>query len=137
MVSRMRPLSARVSFQTDWETLVSAYHGGHCSPTLSLTAGAPISGCLSDIVVRRWREKRKGLWFPEDRLRMTWIGGLIMVPLSVGASGLIMTYVGGPIGLSLNLLCLFLNGVGVSSSSYVLSPYVRRNLLVLTGRLRV
>lgn len=60
-----------------------------------------------------------------------------MVPLSVGASGLIMTYVGGPIGLSLNLICLFLNGVGVSSSSYVLSPYVRRNLLVFTGRLRV
>jgi hypothetical protein len=36
-----------------------------------------------------------------------------MVPLSVGASGLLITYVGGLIGLSLNLLCLYINGMGV------------------------
>jgi hypothetical protein len=115
MVSRTRPSSGRVSSQTDWGTLVSAYRGGHCSPTLSLTVGAPIAGRLSDIVVKRWREKRKGVWCPEDRLRATWIGGLFMVPLSIGASGLITTYVGGPIGLCLNLLCLYTNGMGVSS----------------------
>ncbi|KIK36302.1 hypothetical protein CY34DRAFT_531693 [Suillus luteus UH-Slu-Lm8-n1] len=90
--------------------------------------GAPISGRLSDIVVRRWREKRKGLWFPEDRLRMTWIGGLIMVPLSAGSSGLIMMYVGGPIGLSLNLLCLFFNGVGVD---FVFGPIASYNVDVM------
>jgi hypothetical protein len=36
-----------------------------------------------------------------------------MVPLSVGASGLLTAYVGGPIGLSLNLLCLYIHGMGV------------------------
>jgi len=117
MVLRMRPSSGRVSSQMDWETSVSAYHGNQCSPTLSLTVGAPVAGRLSDIVVRRWRKKRKGVWYPEDRLRATWIGGLVMIPLSIGASGLITTYVGGPIGLWLNLLCLYTNGMGVSSPS--------------------
>lgn len=117
MVSRTRPSSGRVSSQTVWETLVSAYHGDHCSLMLSLIVGAPIAGRLSDIVVKRWREKRKGVWFPEDRLRATWIGGLFMIPLSIGASGLITTYVGGPVGLWLNLLCLYTNGMGVSSLS--------------------
>ncbi|KAG2040349.1 major facilitator superfamily domain-containing protein [Suillus americanus] len=94
-------------------------------------AGSPIAGRLSDIVVRRWREKRKGVWFPEDRLRATWIGGLFMVPLSVGASGLITTYVGGPIGLSLNLLFLFMNGMGVD---FVFSPIASYNVDVMHSR---
>ncbi|KAG1862677.1 major facilitator superfamily domain-containing protein [Suillus subluteus] len=93
--------------------------------------GSPIAGRLSDIVVRRWREKRKGVWFPEDRLRATWIGGLFMVPLSVGASGLITTYVGGPIGLSLNLLCLFMNGMGVD---FVFNPIASYNVDVMHSR---
>ena len=79
-----------------------------------VTVGAPIAGRLSDIVVRKWRARRKGVWYPEDRLRATWIGGLFMVPLSMAASGLLTTYVGGPIGLSLNLLCLYTGGMGVS-----------------------
>lgn len=94
-------------------------------------AGSPIAGRLSDIVVRQWREKRKGVWFPEDRLRATWIGGLFMVPLSVGASGLITTYVGGPIGLSLNLLFLFMNGMGVD---FVFSPIASYNVDVMHSR---
>ncbi|KAJ8582146.1 MFS general substrate transporter [Rhizopogon salebrosus TDB-379] len=81
--------------------------------------GAPAAGRLSDTVVRKWGLRRKGVWYPEDRLRATWIGGLFMVPLSVGASGLLTTYVGGSIGLSLNLLCLFVNGMGVD---FVLNP---------------
>ena len=44
---------------------------------------------------------------------------LIPVPLSVLASGLVTTYVAGPIGLTLNLLCFFVNGVGVD---LVLTP---------------
>ncbi|KAG1749487.1 MFS general substrate transporter [Suillus lakei] len=93
--------------------------------------GAPVAGRLSDIVVRRWREKRKGVWFPEDRLRATWIGGLFMVPLSIGASGLITTYVGGPIGLALNLLCLFTNGMGVD---FVVNPIGSYNVDVVHSR---
>ncbi|KAG1731238.1 major facilitator superfamily domain-containing protein [Suillus paluster] len=93
--------------------------------------GAPLAGRLSDIVVRRWREKRKGEWFPEDRLRATWIGGLFMVPLSIGASGLITTYVGGPIGLWLNLLCLYMNGMGVD---FVMNPIGSYNVDVVHSR---
>jgi hypothetical protein len=53
-----------------------------------------------------------------------------MVPLSVGASGLLITYVGDLIGLLLNLLCLFLNGMGVS---LCLSAYMKS----LTGVYRL
>jgi hypothetical protein len=73
-----------------------------------------VAGRLSDSVVKKWRVRREGVWYPEDRLRATWIGGLFMVPLSLGASGLLTAYAGGPIGLSLNLLCLYINGMGVS-----------------------
>ncbi|KAG2121509.1 major facilitator superfamily domain-containing protein [Suillus cothurnatus] len=93
--------------------------------------GSLVAGRLSDIVVRRWQEKRRGVWYPEDRLRATWIGGLIMAPLSVGASGLITTYIGGPIGFGLDILCLYANGVGVDS---VLSPISSYNVDVVHSR---
>ncbi|KAJ8588628.1 MFS general substrate transporter [Rhizopogon salebrosus TDB-379] len=91
----------------------------HGSSMLYLTVGAPVSGRLSDIVLSKWRVRRKGVWYPEDRLRAAWIGGLFMVPLSVGVSGLLTTYVGGRIGLLLNLLCLYTTGMGVD---FVLNP---------------
>ncbi|OAX31854.1 MFS general substrate transporter [Rhizopogon vinicolor AM-OR11-026] len=93
--------------------------------------GAPVAGRLSDIVVRKWRVRRKGVWYPEDRLRATWIGGLLIVPISIAASGLLTTYVGGPIGLSLNLLCLFMNGMGVL---FVTSPIASYNVDVAHSR---
>ncbi|KAG2108054.1 major facilitator superfamily domain-containing protein [Suillus discolor] len=92
--------------------------------------GALIAGRLSDTVVKRWREKRRGAWCPEDRLRAAWIGGLI-VPLSIGASGLITTYIGGPIGLTLNILCLYANGLGVD---LVLNPITAYNVDVMHSR---
>ncbi|KAG2073412.1 hypothetical protein BDR04DRAFT_1152182 [Suillus decipiens] len=131
MVSRTRPSSEHVSSQTDWETSVSVYHGNQCLSTPFLTVGAPVAGRLSDIIVRKWREKRKGVWFPEDRLRATWIGGLVMVPLSIGASGLITTYIGGPVGLCLNLLCLYTNGMGVD---FVFNPIGSYNVDVARSR---
>ncbi|KIJ66098.1 hypothetical protein HYDPIDRAFT_151933 [Hydnomerulius pinastri MD-312] len=81
--------------------------------------GAPLAGWLSDITVRNWRIKRQGVWVPEDRLRKTWIGGLVLCPLSIAASGLLTAYVDGPVGLGLNLFCLFFNGAGVD---FVLNP---------------
>ncbi|OAX35757.1 hypothetical protein K503DRAFT_345127, partial [Rhizopogon vinicolor AM-OR11-026] len=93
--------------------------------------GAPVSGRLSDIVVRKLRVRRKGVWYPEDRLRATWIGGLFMVPLSIMTSGLVITYVGGLIGLSLNLLCLFINRIGVL---FVISPIGSYNVDVAHSR---
>lgn len=76
--------------------------------------GAPIAGYLSDKVVVRWRERRGGVWYPEDRLRATLFGALTLVPLSVFFCGLITQYIDGPLGLILNLCCLFMNGFGVS-----------------------
>ncbi|KAJ8588637.1 MFS general substrate transporter [Rhizopogon salebrosus TDB-379] len=93
--------------------------------------GAPIAGRLSDVVVSKWRARRKGVWYPEDRLRATWIGGLFMVPISIGASGLLTAYVGGPIGLSLNLLCLYTNGMGVD---FVMNPIGSYNVDVVHSR---
>ncbi|KAG1842313.1 major facilitator superfamily domain-containing protein [Suillus tomentosus] len=90
--------------------------------------GAPLAGRLSDVLIRKWQKKRKGVWSPEDRLRATWIGGLFMVPLSIGVSGLLTTYVGGPVGLLLNLLCLFINGMGVV---FVLNPIGSYNVDVM------
>lgn len=51
-----------------------------------------------------------------------------MVPLSIGVSGLLTAYVGGPIGLLLNLLCLFVNGMGVV---FVLNPIGSYNVDVV------
>lgn len=51
-----------------------------------------------------------------------------MVPLSIGVSGLLTAYVGGSIGLLLNLLCLFVNGMGVV---FVLNPIGSYNVDVV------
>ncbi|KIK97645.1 hypothetical protein PAXRUDRAFT_135905 [Paxillus rubicundulus Ve08.2h10] len=83
--------------------------------------GALLAGRMSDTTVRQWRQKRQGVWVPEDRLRKTWIGGLVLCPLAIAASGLLTTFVDGPIGLGLNLLCLFSNGAGVD---FVLNPVI-------------
>ncbi|KAG1749493.1 MFS general substrate transporter [Suillus lakei] len=90
--------------------------------------GAPLAGRLSDVVIRKRQKERNGVWFPEDRLRATWIGGLFMVPLSIGVSGLLTTYVGGAIGLLLNLLCFYINGMGVV---FVLNPIGSYNVDVV------
>ncbi|KAG1887369.1 major facilitator superfamily domain-containing protein [Suillus subluteus] len=74
---------------------------------------SPIAGRLSDTMIEKWKARRKGIWVPEDRLRAVLVGGLL-VPLSVCLSGLITTYIDGPWGLILNLLCFFMNGIGVS-----------------------
>ncbi|KAG1824022.1 hypothetical protein EV424DRAFT_1396607 [Suillus variegatus] len=66
--------------------------------------------------------RSRGGW-AEDRLRATWIGGLIIVPLSIGASGLITTYIEGLIGLTLNILCLYVNGVNVDSVTNLNNSY--------------
>ncbi|KAK0463404.1 MFS general substrate transporter [Armillaria novae-zelandiae] len=76
--------------------------------------GAPLAGYLSDRAVIISRKKYGAdSWKPEERLRAALIGTLIPVPLSVLLSGLITQYVDGTLGLVLNLLCFFVNGVGV------------------------
>ncbi|KAF9261785.1 MFS general substrate transporter [Marasmius fiardii PR-910] len=80
--------------------------------------GAPIGGWLSDQVLRKMLKKRGGMWCPEDRLRPTMIGA-VLAPLSVLGVGIITHYVSGPLGLTLNMICLFLNGFG---ADMVLGP---------------
>lgn len=72
---------------------------------------------MSDRIVVRWRAKRSGVWYPEDRLRAAVYGALFFVPLSVLISGLLLRYVDGRLGFVLNLVCLFFNGIGVRASS--------------------
>ena len=81
------------------------------------TVGAPIGGRISDAVVRRAKEERKGIWVPEDRLRAVWVGGLVLIPVSVTLAGFTTEYVDGMIGLVINLVCFFTNGLGVSHFS--------------------
>ncbi|KAF8880862.1 major facilitator superfamily domain-containing protein [Infundibulicybe gibba] len=81
--------------------------------------GAPLAGGLSDKIVAKWRQRRGGVWYPEDRLRATLIGAAFLVPVPVLISGLLSQFVGGTTSLIFNLICLFINGVGVD---IVLSP---------------
>ena len=79
---------------------------------LSFLVGAPLSGRLSDRMVVYYRKKR-GVWYPEDRLRAALPAALILVPVSVLISGILTEYVPGTLGLVLNLVCLFVSGLGV------------------------
>ena len=65
----------------------------------------------------KWKKKRNGVWYPEDRLRATTWSAVVLVPLSVLFSGLLIQYVPGPLGLALTLVCFFVNGVGVRPHS--------------------
>jgi len=93
--------------------------------------GAPLAGRLSDRSVIYWRARRNGEWVPEDRLRVTMIGAVFLVPVSVLCSGIFTRYVPGTVGIVLNLLCLFANGLGVD---FVLSPSAAYNVDVVHSR---
>ncbi|KAI0782099.1 major facilitator superfamily domain-containing protein [Abortiporus biennis] len=90
--------------------------------------GASLAGRISDKVVIKW-EKIRGEWVPEDRLRgTTIIGALIFVPFSLLGFGIVTTYVDGPVGITLDLICLFLHGIGID---LVLSPSAAYNTDIL------
>lgn len=59
------------------------------------------------------RRRRGGKWVPEDRLIVTLWGAGFLVPLSVLGCGLVTRYVDGKVGLAINLVSLFVNGLGV------------------------
>ncbi|KAL1687207.1 major facilitator superfamily domain-containing protein, partial [Schizophyllum commune] len=77
--------------------------------------GAPLAGKYSDYMVVKWRARRNGVWYPEDRLRAATPGLGYLIPLTLIAFGLTTHFVPGPLGLTLNLIWFFLNGIGVSS----------------------
>ena len=82
-------------------------------------------GRVSDFTVIKWRRKRKGVWYPEDRLRAAVIPFAVLLPLSVLGFGLVNKLVDGNVGLMLSLVCLFLNGGGVSGQSIHIRCYRR------------
>ena len=104
------PFSSRLGLAT----LVRPLGLSGCPILFTCPVGASISGRISDMVVRRAKEARKGIWVPEDRLRAAWLGGLVLIPVSVTLAGFVTTYVDGTVGLVISLVCLFTNGVGVS-----------------------
>ncbi|TFK35472.1 major facilitator superfamily domain-containing protein [Crucibulum laeve] len=93
--------------------------------------GAPLVGRLSDRVVLKWREKRGGMWYPEDRLRPALFAALVPIPLSVLFSGLAVRYIPRNFGLVVNLCCLLLNGFGVV---FALNPCSAYNVDVMHSR---
>ncbi|KAH9917966.1 major facilitator superfamily domain-containing protein [Fomitopsis serialis] len=92
--------------------------------------GAPLAGKLSDMTVVRWRAKRKGVWVPEDRLRASLLGS-VLAPASTLACGLLTEFVPGRLGIALNVVALFINGIGVDLA---LSPASAYNVDVLHSR---
>ena len=88
------------------------------SHKITFVVGAPLAGRISDRNIRKWRKRRGDEWVPEDRLRGTLFAAAILVPLSVLAIGVITHYVKGRLGLTLNLVCLFVNGFGVSFTRF-------------------
>lgn len=75
--------------------------------------GATVGGRFADRAVIRGRLRREGKWVPEDRLRVSLFGALILLPLSLSIFGLTTQFFPGKFGLIVNLVCLFMNGVGV------------------------
>jgi len=89
--------------------------------------GAPLSGRVSDLMIKKWRKKRAGRWVAEDRLRAS-LFGAIWIPLSTGLFGIANTRIHGRASLVVCLVCLFINGIGVD---VVLTPIVAYNVDVL------
>ncbi|KAL1742648.1 major facilitator superfamily domain-containing protein [Schizophyllum fasciatum] len=85
--------------------------------------GAPLAGKLSDHMVVKWRARRNGVWHPEDRLRATIPALGLLVPLTLIASGLTTHFVSGSLGLALNLVWFFFNGIGIDGALSPLGSY--------------
>ena len=80
-------------------------------------------GRVSDHIIIKWRRKRKGVWYPEDRLRANIVPLALIIPLSLLAFGLVNKFADGNLGLWLSLVCLFVNGGGVSGQALYIRYY--------------
>ena len=78
------------------------------------TVGSAIVGRVSDHIVIKKRRQRKGIWYPEDRMRAAVIPFAVLVPISVLCFGLVNKFIAGNVGLVISLVFLFFNGGGVS-----------------------
>ncbi|ESK87314.1 mfs dha1 amino acid exporter [Moniliophthora roreri MCA 2997] len=97
----------------------------YCPQGVGKFFGAPVAGWLSDRVVRKLLKARGGTWYPEDRLRASLLGGAVLVPLSTLGIGFTTHFISSPkIGLTLDMILLFINGFGIDmvlnpSSTYI------------------
>ena len=99
-----------------------------------LTVGAPLAGKYSDYMVVKWRARRNGVWYPEDRLRAATPGLGYLIPLTLIAFGLTTHFVPGPLGLTLNLIWFFLNGIGVRTFIRLVLYFPGADALLCLGR---
>jgi len=86
--------------------------------------GVIIVGRVSDDIVIKWRRKRKGVWYPEDRLRAAAVSLAALIPLSLIAFGLVNKFIDGNLGLVLSLVFLFINGGGVDMAFNICAVYL-------------
>ncbi|KAI0310281.1 major facilitator superfamily domain-containing protein [Amylostereum chailletii] len=86
--------------------------------------GAPLAGRMSDTILTKWKRQRGDIWVPEDRLRASIFGMLVLVPIPMAVSGAATRYVSGTPGIVINLVCLFINGVGVDFSMTPMAAYI-------------
>ena len=75
-------------------------------------------------MIKKWRKKRGGKWVAEDRLRAAMFGAICLTPLSVALFGVANTYIDGTPGLVACLVCLFINGIGVSDRGFCDRPRI-------------
>ena len=104
--------------------------------------GSSWAGPYSDRVLISLRKGRNGVWIGEDRLRATYLGGAVLAPMSILVSGLFTQFWPGNGSFIPNMICLIVNGIGVSSLKST-SRYVpltvggsRRSQLSSTRRAR-
>ncbi|KAH8100312.1 MFS general substrate transporter [Cristinia sonorae] len=93
--------------------------------------GAPFGGRFSDMVVIKMRQRRGGVWVPEDRLRITLHSISLVAPLCLLLCGVFVTYVEGTLGIVLNLTMFFINGFRVD---FILSPAAAYGVDILHSR---
>ena len=75
---------------------------------------ASIAGRVSDLMIKKWRKKLAGKWVAEGRLRTALVGAMWFIPPSIALFGIAKAYIDGTPGLMICLVCLFINGIGVS-----------------------
>ncbi|KAI0694205.1 major facilitator superfamily domain-containing protein [Cytidiella melzeri] len=89
--------------------------GALCIPVgVGNILGSTLAGRYSDRLVVSLRNRRGGVWVPEDRLRATLLGGIILAPFSILVSGMATQFLNGNLSIIINFVCFVFNGIGVS-----------------------
>ncbi|KAF8499338.1 MFS general substrate transporter [Hysterangium stoloniferum] len=87
-------------------------------------AGPLIAGRLADIAIIRGRARRQGKWFPEDRLLAAIPALLFFMPCALITLGLSIAFIPGKVGLTISLICIFFNAMGLHSVIGPCSTYL-------------